>query len=246
MLGKAISKNSIALGLFAIATTAMIASTFLTTKDRIAEQERIAQAKALLEVISVDQHNNSMLDDYLAIGPEAELGLKSEQKVFIGRKDSELVGFIFPAIAPDGYSGNIKLIIGIYVDGSVAGVRVLGHNETPGLGDKVDLKISDWILSFNGKSLGNPVAELWKVKKDKGIFDQFTGATITPRAITNAVYKTLNYYAVNKAKLLAASKVQKTVGDIGANNSTINNADIISSDSSGSNMSSLEASNNGR
>ena len=226
MLGKAISKNSIALGLFAIATTAMIASTFLNTKDRIAEQERIAQAKALLEVISVERHNNSMLDDNLAIGPEPELGLKSEQKIFIARNDSELVGFIFPAVAPDGYSGNIKLIVGVYVDGSVAGVRVLGHNETPGLGDKVDLKISDWILSFNGKSLGNPVAELWKVKKDKGIFDQFTGATITPRAVTNAVYKTLNYYAVHKTEILAASKAQQMTGDAGTNSPNISSSDI--------------------
>jgi electron transport complex protein RnfG len=226
MLGKAISKNSIALGLFAIATTAMIASTFLTTKDRIAEQERIAQAKALLEVISLERHNNSMLDDSLPIGPEPELGLKSEQKIFIARNDGELVGFIFPTVAPDGYSGNIKLIVGIYVDGSVAGVRVLGHNETPGLGDKVDLKISDWILSFNGKSLGNPVAELWKVKKDKGIFDQFTGATITPRAVTNAVYKTLNYYAVHKTEILAASKAQQTTGDAGTNSPDISSSDI--------------------
>ncbi|MFB1033971.1 MAG: electron transport complex subunit RsxG [Sinobacterium sp.] len=235
MLGKAISKNSIALGLFAIATTAMIASTFLNTKDRIAEQERIAQAKALLEVISVERHNNSMLDDNLAIGPEPELGLKSEQKIFIARNDSELVGFIFPAVAPDGYSGNIKLIVGVYVDGSVAGVRVLGHNETPGLGDKVDLKISDWILSFNGKSLGNPVAELWKVKKDKGIFDQFTGATITPRAVTNAVYKILNYYAVHKTQILAASKAQQTTGD----------ADTNSPDMSSSDVGDAEAINNG-
>jgi electron transport complex protein RnfG len=213
----------------------MIASTFLNTKDRIAEQERIAQAKALLEVISVERHNNSMLDDNLAIGPEPELGLKSEQKIFIARNDSELVGFIFPAVAPDGYSGNIKLIVGVYVDGSVAGVRVLGHNETPGLGDKVDLKISDWILSFNGKSLGNPVAELWKVKKDKGIFDQFTGATITPRAVTNAVYKILNYYAVHKTQILAASKAQQTTGD----------ADTNSPDMSSSDVGDAEAINNG-
>jgi electron transport complex protein RnfG len=227
MLGKAISKNSIALGLFAIATTAMIASTFLTTKDRIAEQERIAQAKALLEVISLERHNNSMLDNSLAIGPEPELGLKGEQKIFIARNDDELVGFIFPVVAPDGYSGNIKLIVGVNVDGSVAGVRALSHNETPGLGDKVDLKKSDWILSFNGKSLGNPVAELWKVKKDKGVFDQFTGATITPRAVTNAVYKTLNYYAVHKAKILAASQAQQTTGDAGTNSPDISDAEVI-------------------
>lgn len=236
MLGKAISKNSIALGLFAIATTAMIASTFLTTKDRIAEQERIAQAKALLEVISLERHNNSMLDDSLAIGPEPELGLKIEQKIFIARKDGELVGFIFPVVAPDGYSGDVKLIVGVNVDGSVAGVRALSHNETPGLGDKVDLKKSDWILSFYGKSLGNPVAELWKVKKDKGIFDQFTGATITPRAVTNAVYKALNYYAVHKTEILAASQTQQTTGD----------ADTNSPDISSSDASNTEAINNGR
>jgi electron transport complex protein RnfG len=245
MLGKAISKNSIALGLFAIATTAMIASTFLNTKDRIAEQERIAQAKALLEVIPLERHNNSMLDDSLAIGPELELGLKNEQKIFVARNDEALVGFIFPVVAPDGYSGNIKLIVGINIDGSVAGVRALSHNETPGLGDKVDLKKSDWILSFDGKSLGNPVAELWKVKKDKGIFDQFTGATITPRAVTNAVYKTLNYFAVHKADILAASKVNLNKDNTAIDEASISKADISAAGINNSDIGSTEANNNG-
>ena len=95
----------------------------------------------------------------------------------------------------------IKVITGVNVDGTVAGVRILAHNETPGLGDKVDLKKSDWVLGFNGKSLQNPKPEQWKVKKDRGVFDQFTGATITPRAVTQAVYNSLEYYQANKKAL---------------------------------------------
>ena len=183
----------------------MIASVFLTTKDKIAEQERIARAKALLEIFPADTHNNTLLDDTLTIGPQAELGLKTQQKLFIARHDDKLVGFIFPVVAPDGYSGKIKLIVGVTIDGTVAGVRVLTHNETPGLGDKIELKKSNWILSFTDKSLVNPGADGWKVKKDNGLFDQFTGATITPRAIINAVYRTLKYFSSHKNDLIAAS-----------------------------------------
>ncbi len=215
MLGQAISKNSLVLGLFAIATTAMIASTFLGTKDLIAEQERIARAKALLEVIPVERHDNSMLDDTIAIGPEPALGLKKQQHIFVAKRGTKVIGFIFPVVAPDGYSGDISMIVGVNLDGTVAGVRVLTHAETPGLGDKVELKKSDWIMSFNAKSLTNPKPEKWKVKKDKGVFDQFTGATITPRAVTNAVYKTLTYYAKHQQALLNASHANQEASNDG-------------------------------
>ena len=95
------------------------------------------------------------------------------------------------------------MIIGINFDGSVAGVRVVEHKETPGLGDKVDLRKSDWILSFNGKSLSNPHPNAWNVKKENGEFDQFTGATITPRAVIHQIAKTLEYFKQDKERLVA-------------------------------------------
>ena len=108
---------------------------------------------------------------------------------------------IVPAIAHDGYSGDISMIVGVKRDGSIAGVRVLLHKETPGLGDKIELKKHQWILNFNGKTLTVPVIEEWKVKKDGGVFDQFAGATITPRAVVGQVKRVLEFVAANEQSL---------------------------------------------
>lgn len=198
MLGQSTVNNSLLLALFAVVTTAAIAATFLGTKDIIAEQERAAQAKALRQIIPSHRHNNSMLDDIFSIDENQQLGSKGTSTGFIARQNGDAVAIIIPATARDGYSGNIHLIIGINKDGSVAGVRALSHAETPGLGDKIDIKKSDWILGFNGKSLHDPKPEKWKVKKDKGVFDQFTGATITPRAVTKSVFQALQFFEANK------------------------------------------------
>ena len=137
-----------------------------------------------------------LLVDTLTIEPQywEALGLNNGGEINIARDDQKPIAAIVPAVAPDGYSGDIKMIIGINANGSIAGVRVLSHNETPGLGDKVDLKKSDWVLSFNQKSLNNPTTEAWAVKKDGGEFDSFTGATITPRAVVNQVKRALQYF----------------------------------------------------
>jgi electron transport complex protein RnfG len=202
ILGRAISKNSLVLGLFAIVTTAAIAATYLGTRDAIIAQERAARARALLEIVPQSSHNNIMLDDVVPVADHELLSLSRQANIHVALNNGEPVAFIIPAIAPDGYSGAIKLITGINVDGTVAGVRILSHNETPGLGDKIDLKKSDWVRGFDGKSLQRPVAEKWKVKKDRGVFDQLTGATITPRAVTKAVYQSLLYYQANRKSLL--------------------------------------------
>lgn len=205
--GSSIKRNSILLGLFAVLTTNIIAGTYLGTRERIAEEQRKAEEKALLEVVPAERHNNSMLDDTIPVGPDDSLlGLRADKKAFVARLDGQPVAVILPATAADGYSGDIDLIVGINSDGSIAGVRALAHRETPGLGDKVDLKKSDWVLGFEGKSLENPRPEQWAVKKDKGVFDQFTGATITPRAVTAAVKRSLEYFAANRERLLPAQE----------------------------------------
>jgi electron transport complex protein RnfG len=107
------------------------------------------------------------------------------------------VAAIFNSVAPDGYNGKIHLLVGVYIDGRLAGVRVVKHAETPGLGDAVEIRKSPWIDDFAGKSLTNPIQERWRVKRDGGDFDQFTGATITPRAVVAAVRNTLLYYQQN-------------------------------------------------
>ncbi len=196
MLGQAIGKNSMILALFAVCTAGVLAGTYQLTKSKIAASERAAAQKALLEIIPLEQHDNDLLTDTLAIPPEAltKLGDVEGKQFHLARQNGDIVAVILPARAPDGYSGAIDLIVGINRDQTLAGVRVLSHNETPGLGDKIDLRKSEWILSFNGKSLGQPAPEKWAVAKDGGEFDQFTGATITPRAVVEQVKQVLEYY----------------------------------------------------
>ncbi len=205
MLGQSIRFNSWVLGIFALVTAALLAFTNLGTKDRIEVAKQEVAKRALLEIVPLERHNNDLLMDTLEIPAAYWPTLGVEGGVInIARDGDKLVAVLIPAIAPDGYSGKIQMIIGINLDGTIAGVRVISHKETPGLGDKIDLKKHDWILGFNGKSLTNPKIEGWKVKKDKGDFDQFTGATITPRAMVRQVLKTLQYYKEDKARLLKA------------------------------------------
>jgi len=202
MLGQSITRNSLLLALFAVCTTALIAGTHLLTKDDIAKQKRLAEEKALLEIIPRNRHDNSMLDETIAVGPDnEELHLIEDKQVYIARQQGEVVAVIVPTVAPDGYTGEIELIVGVNRDGSIAGVRTLVHRETPGLGDKVDIKKSDWILGFEGRSLTNPTLRGWAVKKDNGEFDQFTGATITPRAVVAATLRALQFVQANRKTL---------------------------------------------
>jgi electron transport complex protein RnfG len=211
---ESITSNSALLAIFAVCTTLLISGTFLLTKDKIALEQRKAEERALLEIIPQSRHDNSMLDDTIAVGPEtAGLGLTKNKQIYLARLGDVAVGAIIPVTAPDGYSGNIDLIVGINADGSVAGVRVLAHRETPGLGDKVDLKKSDWILGFNGHSLINPELPGWAVKKDQGEFDQFTGATITPRAVVAATRRALQYAQAQHSRLFGKHRPLTEAGE---------------------------------
>jgi len=179
---------------------ALLAATYLGTRDQIArsEQERLlAQLHALVPAPSYD---NDLALDQVQLSVPA-LNPKAPITAYRARRDGKPVAVILTAMTPDGYSGDIRLLIGIAADGRVAGVRVLEHRETPGLGDKVDLSRSDWILGFDGKSLDTPTPERWKVRKDGGVFDQFAGATITPRAVVRTVKQALEYFRQNQALL---------------------------------------------
>jgi Na+-translocating ferredoxin:NAD+ oxidoreductase subunit G len=194
MLGQSISKNSLLLGVFALLAAAALALVNLGTQDRISKAERAAQQKALFEIIPADRIDNDLLQDTIAIPASGVdlLGL-SDQPIYVARYQNDIKALIIPAMAHDGYSGDIGMIVGVNRDGSIAGVRVLTHKETPGLGDKIELKKAKWILEFNGKSLTAPVIEEWKVKKDGGEFDQFAGATITPRAVVKQIKQVLEF-----------------------------------------------------
>lgn len=205
MLGQSISKNAFLLGVFAVLSTVIIAGTFLTTAPTIKNNIREAEAKALLEIMPASTHDNSLLDDSLPVDDSALLGLRETKKIYLAKQTGKAVGAIIPVTARDGYTGDIDLIVGIWKNGQIAGVRVLSHRETPGLGDAVDRKKSHWVDNFSGKSLQNPKADLWKVKKDGGVFDQFTGATITPRAVTRSVKNALLYFQDHRQQLFKHS-----------------------------------------
>ncbi|MEX0605164.1 electron transport complex subunit RsxG [Marinobacter sp.] len=190
---QSIARNAIGLGIFAVITAGVIAITQVVTAERIADQIRRAEAAALFEIIPEQQHDNDLLADTVELAPDPRLGNKEPVDAWVAREAGEPAGIIIPVVANDGYSGDIRLLVGVAPDGTVLGVRVTAHRETPGLGDKIELRKSDWVLSFNGRSLGDPEPNRWAVSKDGGVFDQFTGATITPRAVVKAVRQTLNY-----------------------------------------------------
>lgn len=210
--GRSVARNSIILGIFAMVTVGLIAVTQQSTAERIAEEIRRVQLSALTETLPDEQHDNDMLNDTFVVDDRELLNLLRPSEAYRGRQDGEVVAVILPVIAPDGYSGRISLLVGIRANGELAGVRVLNHRETPGLGDKVELSKSQWILSFDGKSLTMPTPEDWGVRKDGGAFDQFTGATITPRAVVQAVYRALQYFDENRGSLLELSNQEPANG----------------------------------
>jgi electron transport complex protein RnfG len=214
-LMQSVVRSVIGLGLFAIITSGLIATTQSVTKDTIAEQVKKAQSKALIQIVPLSEHNNDLLSDTVQLDEGGLLNLSHVADAYIARNDDEAVAVILPVIAPNGYSGPIKMIVGIDVTGKVKGVRVVGHKETPGLGDKIDIKKSDWITHFNGKSLASHTDDQWKVKKDGGDFDQLTGATITPRAVVAGVHNSLLFFKQNQHALFnkAHAVNKKNEGD---------------------------------
>jgi len=189
------------LWLFSVVGTTLVAVTYQTTAERIAANEKLVLLRNLHALLPADRMDNDMAQDTIELPPSPLLGSDHKTLAYRARKHNQPVAVVLNAIAPDGYNGNIYLLVGIYVDGSIAGVRVVKHNETPGLGDGIELKKSHWILGFDGKSLSNPSPKQWKVKRDGGDFDQMTGATITPRAIVKAVKHALQYYQQNRQRL---------------------------------------------
>jgi len=197
-MNKSLHKSLVAggaLALFALVATALVAVTFSNTKERIVENEKQFLLRSLHELVSPDIHTNDMYTDNIKIAAPGLSGKQQTITVYRARMDQAPVAVIMHVIAPDGYSGAIHLLVAIHVDGDLIGVRVIKHQETPGLGDGIEVKKSSWILGFDGKSLRDPMAKKWAVKKDDGYFDQLTGATITPRAIVKVVKRTLEFYA---------------------------------------------------
>ncbi|MBI1424532.1 MAG: electron transport complex subunit RsxG [Gammaproteobacteria bacterium] len=188
------------LGIFAVIGTAMVAYTNDTTYARVEANKRDFTLKKLHEIISPKAHDNDLESDTIQV-TDPLLGSKTPMLVYRARKDGKPIAAIIQTIAPEGYSGNIYMLVGIRVDGTLLGVRVTDHQETPGLGDNIDTSKSNWILQFDNRSLENPSPADWKVKRDNGAFDQITSATISSRAVTKAVYNTLEYFKQHHQEL---------------------------------------------
>ncbi|MBU3823204.1 MAG: electron transport complex subunit RsxG [Candidatus Oceanisphaera merdipullorum] len=184
-------KHAFTLAIFALVCTALIALTHRLTQGTILEQEQSQLLKVLDELLPESNHDEPLFEHCVLVTSPQFLGSNNPLPVFTAVKNGQPQGYAIEAIAPDGYSGDIKLIVGVQIDGTLSGVRVLSHNETPGLGDKIELKRSPWILSFNGKSMTDEKDPSWAVRNDGGQFDAFSGATITPRAVVKAVGKVL-------------------------------------------------------
>ncbi len=186
------------LAIIAFVTSAALVVANHFTYDAI-EQSRLEDLKAFLtQVVPKDYYDNDLVKDTVSLKLQGEV----ETIIYKGRLQNKVNAIAFQWTASGGYAGAIKLIIGIDREGKVLGARVLSHNETPGLGDKIEVKRADWITKFNGLSLGNPPVDKWGVKKDGGIFDQFTGATITPRAVVKGIKEALQVFQIHRETIL--------------------------------------------
>ena len=198
----AIRKNGVILAVFACASTGVVALTHYLTEDKIQRQEQQQLLSVLNQVIPHQLHDNDLYQACTLVSDPA-LGTQTAMPVYMASLNGQPSDLAIEAIAPDGYNGAIKIIVGIKQDGTISGTRILSHQETPGLGDKIDLRITDWILGFSGKSVSQDNLADWNVRKDGGQFDQFTGATITPRAVVKAVKNTALFVNANREQILA-------------------------------------------
>ncbi|CAN4267659.1 RnfG Predicted NADH,ubiquinone oxidoreductase, subunit RnfG [Methylophilaceae bacterium] len=190
---------------FAFIGTLLLASVFDVTRAPIEASEKAARLSLFKEILAAENYDNDLLASQVTIAPNALLGNRLPSIANVAKQQQQTAGVILEAIAHDGYSGDIKLLIAIRADGSISGVRVLAHKETPGLGDYIDIAHGNWIKLFDNESLEKTAAEKWQVKKDGGQYDYMVGATITPRAVVKAVKQALQFYQQNKQTLFAVN-----------------------------------------
>jgi electron transport complex protein RnfG len=191
---KSVLNVGLLLAFSALLGTGVMAITHYHAIDYIVENQRQVLIRSLDSVLPGETYDNNIVEDNVSVVEPDWLGSKKSLTIYRARKSGNPVGVVITAIAPNGYSGAIKFIVGVDYSGEISGVRVVAHRETPGLGDGIEAKKSNWVLGYNQRSLKNTSAQQWAVKKDGGVIDQLTGATITPRAITQAVYKCIQYY----------------------------------------------------
>ena len=192
-----LSYQPLSLGIIAMLTSGILALSNQLTHDGIRQAEQRDLQASLVQVLPEGFADNDLLNDTMKITGDDGKALT----LYLSRQAGKVNGTVFQ-VSGRGYAGDVVVIIGIDATGTLLGARVVKHQETPGLGDKIELAKSQWIRSFEGQSLTSPPAEKWAVKKDGGVFDQFAGATITPRAVVKAVKGSLEFFAAHRQEIL--------------------------------------------
>lgn len=201
---RAIQRNALGLGLFAALTAGAIGVTQILTADRIEQQRELATARARAAVLPDDVALEADNTQPRPLPASDVTGFRQDaEAIQVTPADAEPI-LILPVIAPDGYSGRIELILGIRADGTLTGVRATEHQETPGLGDAIEAAKSDWIRAFKGRSLGNPPSDQWTLDRE-GAFDALSGASITSRAVVDAVRRGLAFTDAHHDRLFKGS-----------------------------------------
>jgi electron transport complex protein RnfG len=185
---QAIFKAGILLLAFTAVSVFVVALVQDSTKERIKYNEEQLLIKRLGELVA--GYDNNILADKIIKKTELH-GVSQVLNIYPAKANNQVFAYLIEHTYPNGYSGNIRLLTSVNIRGKLLGVRVISHKETPGLGDKIETQKSNWIKQFKGLSLVNPMRSNWKVKRDGGVFDAFTGATITPRAVVTATYNVL-------------------------------------------------------
>ena len=198
---KIVGRTVLVMIIFGIIFSTILEFVHNKTNPIILKSEAEAKERLLLQVISKDLYNNDLINSFIDIKPNRRLKNMEMIKGYVARNNNEVTAVILETRAPDGYSGEIKILVGIDKNGNILGTRVIKHQETPGLGDYIDIAKSNWINIFTFSSLENTSQSEWAVKKDQGKFDYISGATITARAVTKAINEALNYFQENKLKM---------------------------------------------
>ena len=197
-------RAALVLTVAAIVAVGLVAIVHDRAQPQIEASRRAQQLEQLTAILGDVAYDNDPLTDTLLLRDPEYLGADEPLAAHRVRRGDEPVAVLLNAVAPDGYSGKLRLLVAVDAQGRLLGVRVLEHRETPGLGDFVEERRTDWIHQFTGRSLDDPPLARWQVRKDGGGFDQYTGATVTSRAVTHAVRDALTYFARHRAELLAA------------------------------------------
>ena len=214
MSNASIMKSGVTLAAIAAVCTTLVAFTFELTDKRIAANQRAWLEQSLRPALGDVSFDSGISESRLTIPAPHALPGSGDATIYRVYSNSEPAAALFVVVARDGYSGAIRILVGIDASGVVTGVHVLEHRETPGLGDQVETAKSDWAQQFSGRSLGDPVVEGWTIRRDGGEFDQLTGATVTPRAIVKAVRETLGYFAANNAEIFTATADVATLDEV--------------------------------